>query len=86
MSKTYWQKIAALTAALLMLCGTMTACGPDNEPETNPYSSAVEVGSEAELTAVRDNLIKATETKGLGDIEKMEFYENGARTALVPGF
>jgi len=29
---------------------------------------------------VRENLIKATETKGFGDIDKMELYENGVRT------
>ncbi len=79
--KTRWLRAAALTAALAMLGGMMTACDTKKGPETDPYSSVAEVGTEAELTAVRDNLIKATETKGLGEIEKMEFYENGVRTA-----
>ena len=75
-----WLQVAAASAALVLLGGTLTACDTTKEPETNPYSSVVEVGSEKELTAVRENLIKATETKGLGDIAKMELYENGVRT------
>jgi len=38
-----------------------------------------EVGSEKELTAVRNALIKKTEIEGLGTIDKLEWYENGVR-------
>ena len=66
-------------AAVLTACA-LTSCAGNAKKEPNPYSSAVEVGSEKELTAVRENLIKAKETAGLADITKMEFYENGVRT------
>lgn len=83
MKKTMWRLLAA-TMASAMLATCLASCngdkGDNDNSKENPYSSVVEVGTEKELTAVRDNLIKATETKGLGEITKMELYENGART------
>ena len=76
-------KWISLALTLAMTVGMLSSCGGggQKEPENNPYSSVKEVGTEAELTAVRESLVKATETKGLGDIAKLELYENGVRTA-----
>ncbi len=76
MKKTLWRALA-LCLSLVMLF-TLTGC-PD-KTEGDIYSSVQEEGTEEELTAVRENLIKYTELKGFGDVEKMEFYENGVRT------
>ncbi len=83
-------RITALTAVLaMMLCAFCACTAKPEEPQTEPKSNVLangnvvtvnEQGSEAELTAVRESLIKATETKDLGEITKMEFYENGVRT------
>lgn len=74
-------KWICVTMAVMLTVGMMSACGGNvSKQEQNPYSSVTEVGSEKELTAVRENLIRATETVGLSDITKMELYENGART------
>ena len=35
------------------------------------------------MTAVRDGLKSSSYTEGLGDITKMEFYENGVRTGAT---
>ncbi len=80
------KKWIGLCLSIAMMVGMLAACTPsepateDTQKAPNPYSSVAEVGTEAELTAVREKLIKATETKGLGEITKMEFYENGVRT------
>ena len=80
MKNTMW-RVLAICLACMMLLGCLTACGGGDQEEEQPgLSGPVEVGTEEELTAVRDSLIKATETKGFGDIAKMEFYENGGRT------
>ncbi len=79
--KTKLWRLLAMAMAIVMMVTCFAACDKKpNETEDNPYSSVKEEGTEEELTAVRDNLIKATETKGLGEISKMEFYENGVRT------
>ncbi len=81
--KTKLWRILALALAIVMMVGCFASCDNNSDgknEDENPYSSVKEEGSEEELTAVRDSLVKATETKGLGDIEKLEFYENGVRT------
>lgn len=85
MNMRKWLRVISLTLVAALMLTSFTAC--DNGGETDDGTlangnviTAKEEGSEAELTAVRENLIKATETKGLGEITKMEFYENGVRT------
>ncbi|MBQ3094032.1 MAG: hypothetical protein IJC52_02570 [Clostridia bacterium] len=79
------KRLLSLCLISAMLAG-LTACGGEPTDESVPLANGnvlttpAEQGTEEELTAVRDNLIKLTETQGLGDIEKMEFYENGVRT------
>ena len=84
MKNTVW-RLLAMTLASVMLLTCMTSCiggnDGDKTDDDSKYNSAVEVGTEKELTAVRESLIKATETKDLGEITKLELYENGARTA-----
>ncbi len=89
MKKTLW-RVSALCLALMMLMTCLASCkkddtgkdGGDKTPTGNdPYSSVVENGTEEELTAVREDLIKYTEIEGFGEIDKMELYENGSRTA-----
>jgi len=85
-----------LTVAMLLsfaACGEKTE-DPATQPTTAPSKQAAtpsgfghtavtevkEDGTEAQLTAVRQSLIKKSEIEGLGDIEKMELYVNGYRT------
>ncbi len=82
----YSRRILAIAVALSLMLTVFTACDPaqseqDGTLPNGNVSTVREEGTEAELTAVRENLIKATEIEGLGDITKMEFYENGVRTA-----
>ncbi len=83
--KTKLWRLLALALAIVMMVGCFASCdgneGNGDNKEENPYSSVKEEGTEEELTAVREALVKAVETKGLGDITKLEFYENGVRTA-----
>ncbi|MGN0172706.1 MAG: hypothetical protein ACI39E_07970, partial [Acutalibacteraceae bacterium] len=79
MKKSIW-RLLAVCMAVVMLMGCLSACGGDQPTDEPTNNGPTEVGTEEELTAVRENLIKATEIKGLGEITKMEFYENGVRT------
>ncbi len=83
MKKTLW-RVLALCLSLIMIVSCFAACDKDggkkDDDKDNIYLSVQEEGTEEELTAVREDLIKAAETKGFGDIDKMEFYENGVRT------
>ncbi len=79
--KATWKRVLALALSLVMMIGCLSACGENTEePAGDPNSSVQEVGTEEELTAVRENLIKYKELEGFGDVDKMEFYENGVRT------
>jgi len=78
-------RVISVLAVVAMMLGIFTACdkGGKADPaqlDNGNRLTVTEEGSEKELTAVRENLIKATETKGFGDIDKMELYENGVRT------
>ncbi len=72
----------------LAVCLALVACTEappeDSAPVVldngNLLTTPAEQGTQEELTAVREALIKYTETEGLGDIDKMELYENGVRT------
>ena len=66
-----------MAAVLLAVC--VTSCGGSGQGNTSPEEEK-EV-TEADLTAVREELIKTSETEGLGEITAMEFYENGVRSA-----
>ncbi|MBQ4617720.1 MAG: hypothetical protein IJB27_05030 [Clostridia bacterium] len=88
MRKRFHRVTAALLAATMLL--GMTACGGESEPTPstdvmldngNILTAPAEQGTEEELTAVRDKLVKARETKGLGTVEKLELYENGVRVS-----
>ncbi len=81
-----WKRLLAFTTASAMMLALFASCGGDSKTddgvlENGNVLTATEQGSEKELTAVRDKLIKQSEITGLGDITKMELYENGVRTA-----
>jgi len=75
-----------LTLALML---GMTACNKptteENEPivlkNGNVITLPAETGTEEELTAVRESLVKYAELDGFEAVEKLELYENGVRTA-----
>ena len=90
MKSVLFRTLGMLLSMAVML-GVFVGCGTTEEPveETKPtavvydngnVSTVVEQGSEAELTAVRDGLVKDRELEGFGTVEKMELYENGVRT------
>ncbi|MBQ3094031.1 MAG: hypothetical protein IJC52_02565 [Clostridia bacterium] len=79
MKTTLW-RVLALCLSIVMIVGCFAGCDKDSGDDASKYSSVQEEGSEEELTAVRENLIKLTETQGFGEIDKMEYYENGVRT------
>ncbi len=82
MKKTLWRVLILLMAtAMTLFC--FAGCGGNEEEQKGDEgepTGAVEQGTEEELTAVREGLIKVTETEDFGEITKMEFYENGVRT------
>ena len=85
-------KTIGIAASLALMLGAFTACsGGDNSGnatgngafDNGNVLTVTEEGSEAELTAVREDLIKKKEIQGFcksDELEKMEFYENGVRT------
>ncbi len=85
--KTYLFRTVSVLAILAMMLGVFTACDKTGNDKTDGtldngnVITVTEEGTEKDLTAVRENLIKQAEIKGFGDIDKMEFYENGVRTA-----
>ncbi len=86
MSKKWGKRILAVGTALSLLLA-LSGCGNDshpseNEGETNS-SGTNTTYTEEQLTAVRDELKNSNHTEGLGDITKMEFYENGVRTGAT---
>lgn len=80
-----WKRLLAFTTASAMALALFASCGDkkanDGTMENGNVRTVIEQGSEKELTAVRENLIKESEITGLGEIIKMELYENGVRTA-----
>ena len=84
--KTILFRTISVLAILALMLGAFTACDKTGDDATDGtldngnVITVTEEGTEKELTAVRENLIKLTETKGFGEIDKMEFYENGVRT------
>ncbi len=84
--KTTLLRPISILLIVAMLCCLFVGCdNGDDTQEANVLDNgnvvtAVEEGSEEELTAVRENLIKYKEIEGFGDVDKMEFYENGVRT------
>ncbi len=89
MSMNTAKRLASILLTLSMLL-SLAACGGDGGEKGgaqtatldngNVITAPAEEGSEAELTAVREELIKKSELKGFGEVDKMEFYENGVRT------
>ena len=71
------RRILSVIAAAALAAACLTGCSGQDEPAP-PQEDAV---TEADLTAVREELIRTSETEGLGDITAMELYENGVRTA-----
>ena len=73
------KRIIRLLSCLLvpvLLCGMLSSCTTEGGGDTPEQPQ-----DEAALTAVRESLVKATETKGFGELTAMELYENGVRTA-----
>ena len=80
-----WIRVISTVTAVVLMLAMLSACDSNGNKDdgTLPNGNVLTVqeeGSEKELTAVRENLIKATEIEGLGEITKMEFYENGVRS------
>ncbi|MBQ3070011.1 MAG: hypothetical protein IJD01_08720 [Clostridia bacterium] len=83
MKKTMWRMLAVFAALCMVLCCFASCGGGEPAEPADDSQGPQEVGSEEELTAVREELIKKAEIKGFcksDEIEKMEFYENGVRT------
>lgn len=85
--KSAFLRVVGILLTLTVMLGAFTACGGGEEPKKDASSldngnviTVEEQGSEEELTAVREELIKKKEIKGFGEIDKMELYENGVRT------
>ncbi len=74
--KTSLMRLLAVLMAMVMLF-SFAACG-ENTPTEDPTAQGP---SEAELTAVREDLKKKSEMQNLGDVTAMELYENGVRVA-----
>ncbi|MBQ4617719.1 MAG: hypothetical protein IJB27_05025 [Clostridia bacterium] len=82
MKKTMWRALALFAALVMALC-CFASCGGENTAPADDSQGPQEVGSEEELTAVREDLIKKAEIQGFcksDEIEKMELFENGIRT------
>ena len=93
MKKTFWRMLSVLLV-LVMLLSVFTACDdestdPDADNGNQTASdvlengnklTALEEGTEEELTAVREKLMKDRELEGFGTVDKLELYENGVRT------
>ena len=84
------RRALALGMVLVWMLAVFTACdstpSPEEEPLTvldngNVLTLPKEQGTEQELTAVREELIKHAELQGFGEVDKLELYENGVRTA-----
>lgn len=78
-------KALGILLSITIMLGVFVGCGKNGKDDASQFDNGnvltvTEEGSEKELTAVRENLIKQTEIQGFGDIDKMEFYENGVRT------
>ncbi len=93
MKKRRKQRILAVSTAiclLLSLSGCMSGTQPDEgqggETDTSSsggtYYDTAEY-TEEQLTAVREDLQDSSRMEGLGEVTKMEFYENGVRTGAT---
>ena len=81
--KTFLFRTLSVLLVLSMMLGVFVGCddeADDGVLDNGNVRTALEEGSEDELTAVRENLIKYKELEGFGEVDKMEFYENGVRT------
>ena len=83
------KRVLALGMALVWMLAMFSSCDktpppPEDTPivleNGNVLTLPEEHGTEEELTAVRDELMKHTELEGFGDVDKLELYENGVRT------
>ncbi len=93
MKKRRKQRMLAVSTAiclLLSLSGCMSGTQPDEgqggETDTSSsggtYYDTAEY-TEEQLTAVREGLQDSSRMEGLGEVTKMEFYENGVRTGAT---
>ena len=69
-------RFTAVTVAAALCLGLLSGCAGGGETADTPKNTP----TEEQLTAVRDELMKQSQTKGLGDITKLEFYEDGERS------
>ena len=91
MRKKWTKRILAVGTALSLLLA-LSGCADSTPSDGEQGGSETIAGgvyydttaySEEQLTAVRDGLKNSSHTEGLGDIAKMEFYENGVRTGAT---
>lgn len=74
--KKFRRTVSVLAASCLFLsCVALAGCGDSSD---GPQGDAP---SEEELTAVREELQNPDHMEGLGELTKMEHYENGVRIA-----
>ena len=73
MNKRITKRLLAAGVSACLLLSFAGCAGGGGQTPSGP--------SESELTAVRDGLKKDSQVEGLSTIDKMEFYENGERSA-----
>ncbi len=93
MSKKGKQRILAVSTAVCLLlslpgCAGGTQPDADKDGETGTSSTGgtyydTAEYTEEQLTAVREGLQDSNRMEGLGEVTKMEFYENGVRTGAT---
>ncbi len=91
MKTRLWRLLAVLSVIAVML-GAFAGCDNNDSDKDGDKTASNELldngnvvtvteeGTEEELMAVRENLIKYKEIEGFGEVDKMELYENGVRT------
>ena len=93
MKKKWGRRILAVGTAVSLLMA-LSGCVSETQPNENDggetgtsatggtYYDTAEY-TEEQLTAVREGLQDSSRMEGLGEVTKMEFYENGVRTGAT---
>ena len=93
MKKKWGRRILAVGTAVSLLMA-LSGCVSETQPNENDggetgtsatggtYYDTAEY-TEEQLTAVREGLQNSNHMEGLGEVSKMEFYENGVRTGAT---
>ena len=93
MKKKWGRRILAVGTAVSLLMA-LSGCVSKTQPNENDGGETgtpaaggtyydTEEYTEEQLTAVREGLQNSSHLEGLGEVTKMEFYENGVRTGAT---